>query len=591
MVRPVAVLLFALRSRMATPSDPPKSTDRPDPPGDLPPHDPADEAADLSGADGLSVESQMLGEFKLIRRLGQGGMAQVYLAEQTSLGRKVALKVLRPERLQTANNLKRFLTEATAAAALSHPHIVAVYLLGEHEGRNYIVQEYVSGGNLRELITRKGPPEVNQAVEILKQTAAALQAAHEKGIVHRDIKPENILLTPQGDVKVADFGLAQLTLEGERVNLTQEGVTMGTPLYMSPEQVSASQIDARSDLYSLGVTAYHLLSGKPPFAGKTAMAVAMAHVRQKPQPLLEQRDDLPPVLCRIVHKLLAKDPKNRYQSAADLLRDLNRFSQLGARGGAGQERAGPETVDEPDETDGEEGRGRVKPGPTGSWPRRLAGAIWRGPDRGWLGYLLRVLGWGVLVGGGAAGAGWLMRTPDPFAAEPGRRADVPSLGSAEKQYYHAMTLADSIPAWQAVIDLYPEKQLFRNYALKQLAMLHLAQGNYNEAQGCFDQLAALPGSETKLRAVGQAGQAILLQHVRNDYRASQELLSKLAGAYSSLDPWLQEQVADAIQRNRRQLQEDLNSNLKSILEQRPSEQGRPAELGPPANGPRPEGGD
>jgi serine/threonine-protein kinase len=530
----------------------------------------------------------MLGEFKLIRRLGQGGMAQVYLAEQTSLGRKVALKVLRPERVQTANNLKRFLTEATAAAALSHPNIVAVYLLGEHEGRNYIVQEYVAGGNLREFITRKGPPEVNRAVQILKQTAAALQAAHAQGIVHRDIKPENILLTPQGDVKVADFGLAQLTLEGERVNLTQEGVTMGTPLYMSPEQVSASQIDARSDLYSLGVTAYHLLSGKPPFAAKTAMAVAMAHVRQKPPPLQEQRDDLPPVLCRIVHKLLAKDPQNRYQSAADLLRDLNRFSQLGARGGAAQEGAGPET---PDETDGEEGPVRPAGPPAGSWPRRLVSAIWRGPDRGWPGYLLRVLGLALLVAGGAAGAGWLMRTPDPFAAEPGRRADIPNLGSAEKQYYHALTLADSIPAWQAVIDLYPDKPLFRNYALKQLALLYLAKGNYNEAQGCFDQLAALPSSETKLRAVGQAGQAILLQHVRNDHRASQELFSKLAGAYASLDPWLQEQVADAIQRNRRQLQEELNSNLKSILEQRPSELGRPSEGGPPTNGARAEGRD
>ena len=275
---------------MATSSDPPESAVPPDSPEPSPANPPEQGAAEE-----LAGESQMLGEFQLIRRLGQGGMAQVYLAEQTSLGRKVALKVLRPERVQTANNLKRFLTEATAAAALSHPNIVAVYLLGEHEGRNYIVQEYVSGGNLREFINRKGPPDVSRAVQILKQTASALQAAHAQGIVHRDIKPENILLTQQGDVKVADFGLAQLTLEGERVNLTQEGVTMGTPLYMSPEQVSASQIDARSDLYSLGVTAYHLLSGKPPFAGKTSMAVAMAHVRQKPQPLQQQREDLPPV--------------------------------------------------------------------------------------------------------------------------------------------------------------------------------------------------------------------------------------------------------------------------------------------------------
>ena len=550
---------------MAASSD---SADAARPDDDSPAHTPGEEAG------GAVPDSQMMGEFRIIRRLGQGGMAQVYLAEQTSLGRKVALKVLRPERVQTATNLKRFQTEAAAAAALSHPNIVAVYVMGEHEGQNFIVQEYVPGGNLREWITRKGPPEVPRAVQILKQTASALEAAHAHGIVHRDIKPENILLTQKGDVKVADFGLAQLTLEGERVNLTQEGITMGTPLYMSPEQVSASKLDARSDLYSLGVTAYHLLSGKPPFAGKTAMAVAMAHVRQKPQPLQEQREDLPPVLCRIVHKMMAKDPEKRYQTAADLLRDLNRFSQLGARG------AGPAVEEDPDEGEtGSTGRTAATVGQTGSWPRRLVSAIWRAPDRSWLGYLLRVSGLAVLVAGAAAGAGWLMRTPDPFAGEPGRRADVQNLGSADKQYFHAMTLADSIPAWQAVIDYYPEKQLYRNYAVKQLGMLHLAKGNYSEAQACFDQLAALPSSETKLRAVGQAGQAILLQHVRNDHRASQELLSKLAGAYAGLDPWLKEQVADTIQRNRRQLQEDLNSNLKSILEQRQAETENPAPAG------------
>ncbi|HBH50464.1 MAG TPA: serine/threonine protein kinase [Planctomycetaceae bacterium] len=550
----------------------PESADAAAPDDDEPAHTP-DEGSGSGGAqpDSQMPDSQMMGEFRIIRRLGQGGMAQVYLAEQTSLGRKVALKVLRPERVQTASNLKRFQTEAAAAAALNHPNIVAVYVLGEHAGQNFIVQEYVAGGNLREWISRKGPPEVLPAVQILKQTAAALEAAHAHGIVHRDIKPENILLTPKGDVKVADFGLAQLTLDGERVNQTQEGVTMGTPLYMSPEQVSASKLDARSDIYSLGVTAYHLLSGKPPFAGKTAMAVAMAHVRQKPQPLQEQREDLPPVLCRIVHKMMAKDPEKRYQSAADLLRDLNRFSQMGSRG------AGGAAVEESDDAEvGQTPTRAAVERPTGTWPRRLVTAIWRAPDRSWLGYLLRVCGLALVVAGGAAGAGWLMRTPDPFAAEPGRRADVPNLGSADKQYFQAMTLGDSIPAWQAVIDYYPEKQLYRNYAVKQLGMLHLAKGNYSEAQACFDQLAALPSSETKLRAVGQAGQAILLQHVRNDHRASQELLSKLAGAYAGLDPWLKEQVADTIQRNRRQLQEDLNSNLKSILEQRQAETENPA---------------
>ena len=190
-----------------------------------------------------------LGEFHLLRRLGKGGMAEVWLAEQTSLRRQVAVKILRPDFVADASYVKRFKHEATAAGSLNHPNIVQVYMVGEENGIHFIAQEYVQGRNLKEFITKKGPLEVPIALHILKQVAAALQVAATSGIVHRDIKPENVLLTKKGEAKVADFGLAQLSLHGEKVALTQVGVTMGTPLYMSPEQVNGKPLDARSDIY------------------------------------------------------------------------------------------------------------------------------------------------------------------------------------------------------------------------------------------------------------------------------------------------------------------------------------------------------
>jgi serine/threonine-protein kinase len=185
--------------------------------------------------------------------------------------------------------------------------------------------EYVEGRNLKEYLATKGPPDLTIALNIMRQVASALQRAGEMGIVHRDIKPENILLTRKGEVKVADFGLSRC-LEPEKVppNLTATGVTMGTPLYMSPEQVEGKQVDPRSDIYSFGVTCYHLLSGQPPFHGENAFDVALQHVRMPPPLLASVRPDLPELLCAIVHKMLAKNPDDRYQTGRDLLRDINR---------------------------------------------------------------------------------------------------------------------------------------------------------------------------------------------------------------------------------------------------------------------------
>ncbi|MCP4514909.1 MAG: serine/threonine protein kinase, partial [Delftia sp.] len=183
--------------------------------------------------------------------LGHGAMAEVYLAEQCRLRRRVAVKVLRQELANDPTYLKRFELEAQAAASLVHANIVQIYEVGRVDRLHYIAQEYVQGQNLMEWITRQGPPDLPHALSIMRQVAAALAKAAQQGVVHRDIKPENIMLTPSGEVKVADFGLARVTREGHAVDLTQIGVTMGTPLYMSPEQVEGKPLDPRSDIYSL----------------------------------------------------------------------------------------------------------------------------------------------------------------------------------------------------------------------------------------------------------------------------------------------------------------------------------------------------
>src|SRR3954447_11516665 len=265
-----------------------------------------------------------LGDFQVERLLGRGGMGEVYLARQISLNRPVALKLLRPELLSKPTYLSRFEAEATAVARLNHPNIVHVYMLGQVDGVRFIAMEYVQGTNLRDYIVKKGALDLPLALSIMKQAGVAVGAAGELGLIHRDIKPENLLLTRKGQVKIADFGLCR-DQDAERVDLTQPGITLGTPLYMSPEQAQGHALDHRSDLYSLGVTFYHMLAGEPPFRADTPLALALKHVKDAPVSLAVHRPDLPPDLSRLVMKLMAKDPDERYQSAAEMLRDLARI--------------------------------------------------------------------------------------------------------------------------------------------------------------------------------------------------------------------------------------------------------------------------
>jgi serine/threonine-protein kinase len=305
---------------------------------------PASAETDLTG--------QTLDDFQVLRRLGQGGMGQVYLAEQVSLRRHVALKILRPDLASDPGYLQRFQSEALAVAKATHANIVQVYTIGEHRGLRYMALEYVEGRNLRDFLAKKGSPELLLALSIMRQVAAGLQRASELGIVHRDIKPENILLTRKGEVKVTDFGLARSVSKDQPLSLTQTGVTLGTPLYMSPEQVQGQPLDPRSDIYSFGVTCYHMLSGQPPFRGETAFQVALQHVQTEAPSLAVVRPDLPAELCAMVYKMMAKKPEDRYQTPRELLREISRLrdSLVGTTGAltTQQVSAGMTAIRQPD---------------------------------------------------------------------------------------------------------------------------------------------------------------------------------------------------------------------------------------------------
>jgi beta-lactam-binding protein with PASTA domain/predicted Ser/Thr protein kinase len=263
--------------------------------------------------------------YQLVKRIGRGGMADVFLGNDRLLDRQVAIKTLFPEFAVDPNFVERFRREAQAAANLSHPNIVTVFDWGRHGTTYFIAMEYVDGRTLADILRSNGHLTSKQAAEIASEVAAALGFAHAAGLVHRDIKPANILIGTNGTVKVADFGIARALNAPSEANLTQAGAVMGTATYFSPEQAQGAQPDPRSDLYSLGIVMYEMIAGRPPFTGDNPVSIAYRQVHDYPTPLNQLVADVPRPFEAIVAKLLSKDPAVRYSTADALREDLRRF--------------------------------------------------------------------------------------------------------------------------------------------------------------------------------------------------------------------------------------------------------------------------
>jgi eukaryotic-like serine/threonine-protein kinase len=381
---------------------------------------------------------QLSNRYRIDDFLGQGGMAQVFQGTDLTLDRTVAIKVLSEQLAREPRSVQRFRREAQAAAGLSHPGIVAVYDTGSDGDIHYIVMENIAGQTLADVEHENGPLRPEQAVKIGEAVASALAHAHSKGIVHRDVKPGNIMITPSGAVKVMDFGIAR-ALSAEP--LTRTTSIMGTATYLSPEQARGEPVDARSDLYSLGVVLYEMVTGRPPFAADTPVAVAYQHVQEDPQPPSQLNPDLVPGLEAVVLKAMAKDRADRHQTADELADDLRRFRIGGAptspAAAAGQatEPMAPEPVE----------RTAVLP-PTGP-PGRSPGP-WRAPWLVPVGILLALaLVAGLILSSRSSNPpGALRSTP------PSRPSTSPSGTTSNPPPQNPLSVEDAVAALGAILD-------------------------------------------------------------------------------------------------------------------------------------------
>jgi len=471
-----------------------------------------------SAAASEDLTGQEVGDYRVLRRLGSGGMAQVYLAEQQSLGRQVALKVLHAQLADDASYVQRFLNEARAAASLVHPNIVQIYEVGQVGGVHFIAQEYVQGENLAQVMQRDGALLPGLVLEVLRQVVSALCKAQELEIVHRDLKPENILLSRSGEVKVADFGLARV-LNTESKTLTQVGVTMGTPLYMSPEQIEGRPLDARSDIYSLGITCYHLLSGEPPHNGDTALAIAMQHINSRPEPLESVRHDLPADLARVVHQMMSKQPEQRPDSPHQLLAELRDLCSNAVTAGWAEGSGSWSLVEKI----------------AASSPKTEAAAELDKLMKAESGLGLKSWHWGrlttALVAAALMGVALAAVTrPRYYLAGSPARA-VPTRSSAVAQLYHAK-MNDSEAAWRAVWENFPDDDPFMHQLARQGLVRHflLVSEEYSEAEQILRQLeeqSAAANSTDSVRAFTFAGLCITYERTGR-YPQAREAYARLS---------------------------------------------------------------
>jgi serine/threonine-protein kinase len=542
--------------------------------------DQAEPAADLSG--------RTLGDFRLLRVLGQGGMGQVYLARQVSLNREVAVKILKAELAANQTSLKRFKEEARAAARLNHPNIVQIYWSDEADGLHYMALEYVEGRNLRDFLQKKGPPELPGALSVMRQVAAALQRASELGFVHRDVKPENILLTRKGEAKLADFGLSRCFVPDQQaVNLTQSGVTMGTPLYMSPEQVQGKPLDPRSDIYSFGATCFTMLAGHPPFRGETGFDVAVQHVQAQTPDLHQIRPDLPAELCAIVHKMMAKKPEDRYQSGREVLRDLARVREALSSGQTAAAMAALAAG-----TSGPQLPSLSLSGPSGEVGPTTALPPVRPARPGRWVALGVVVAFGVSAG---AALSWWQdqrdRAAAPTEAEvPPEPEEKPAPLPTEREQ-----LAERAKELLSQIPLHPNQPLVYNGCIE-LGVTLLEQRHLDDAHRFFEELRKQPRPDvraTPYKAFAQIGLAMELAYRDQAKKSVEEFgrlftpLAKQPKAKEVLASWyytallqngqLQTAVRQALDRNAKNLKPDmLPAHLEQIRNGRFIERYKPA---------------
>lgn len=468
-----------------------------------------------------SLIGRRLGDYQVMRKLGRGGMADVYAARQLSLGRDVAFKVLRSEYARDKDYVERFRREARAAAKLNHPNIVQVYDVGSVDSVFYIAQELIDGGNLRERLEEHGAIGSEEAIEMLVGVASALELAAESGITHRDIKPENIMRSSRGAVKVADFGLAriQTDMSMTQTSLTQAGLTLGTPRYMSPEQVQGHAVDARSDLYSLGVTMYHLLAGRPPFEADDPLALALMQLQETPQPLDRARrtraadgqPDLPEWLIAVVSRLMNKSPQDRFQTPSELLDAVHNEAAISTISGLGV-------------------------GTTAATIRLQRAAdqarqvILRRRIRLAMGILVPLLltlyaGWRFQAMAGPTVSRLL--NPDTVSGEK----------TVQEQFLIAVDRNDEA-GWEAVSDYFPPEGSTINagYHAKskiQLASLFASQGRYSEAENTLAALLRHPTLDSIYRTIVLARRCIVLEQWGKNKQAT-EVRRELQSEYAEL---------------------------------------------------------
>lgn len=475
----------------------------------------------------ILIAGDKLGAYRIERTIGSGGMADVYYAIHEGLQRPAAIKVLRASLAADGIHLQRFLQEARAAASLVHPNIVQVYDVNQEGDHQYIAQEYVPGNNLRQYMAAASTPaqqlaetdphdvmvppqdrqlSLRETLSILLQVLAALTKSAASGIVHRDIKPENIMLTKDGDVKVADFGLARLLL-GDDPQLTRAGTTLGTPMYMSPEQIQEGKVDVRSDLYSLGVTLYHMLSGRPPFTGETPLALAMQHVQATVPDIHLFREAVPDSLVELLSRLLAKSPSDRFNNPTEVLEFLRQHRQDDLKN------------DWPDHTiplPGVSVSGIAKPMQA---TMALQSKLRERSNKSRLNLLSMIASVAFLLSAFGVGAALAYSTPfNLFESQDNYFSGIVKQPNIEEQYRWSLINTDRNPVtkWQAVLHFFPKEEaakplinLYRGLASLQLARVHIERKDFDEARKILKTTFDDREMEDLIRALAQLQIAVV----------------------------------------------------------------------------------